>query len=188
MRRASGIRAQIALCVYITAIFAASWVTDWRVIAGLLAALLASFFRDTKAVLKRTFLLVAPFVLVTAAATMGYWWWAEGAFDRTEMVSAFALRTILLACMTFIFVRRVDLFEALSFSKTLVTVLTIAMAQIELHRRLIHEFPQVARSRTVAGPGARGTLRAASVLSGSLLGQSITQGKETAEAMRSRGM
>ena len=81
-----------------------------------------------------------------------------------------------------------NLFAALSFSRTLTTVLTIAMAQIQLHRRLVQEFAHVLKSRTITRPGAGGTLRAAAVISGSLLGQSLSQGKETADALRSRGV
>jgi cobalt/nickel transport system permease protein len=186
--RVRGKSAQIALFVYVAAAFAASAVTDWRVSAVLLAVLLAVFFRDAAFVLRRTLLLVAPFVAVTAAAAAGYWWSVEGTLDRMETVPAFALRAILLACMTFVFIRRVDLFEALAFSKTLRTVLTMTVAQIQIHRRVVGEFAQALRSRTITRPGTGRSLEAAAVVSGSLLRQSLSQGRETAEAMRSRGI
>jgi len=180
--------ARLALAAYAAAILAASSLTDWRALAGLWALLLAVFARDALPVLRRVAILAGPFMLATTAATVAYWRWADGAFDRWEWVATFNLRAALLASLTFVFVRRVNLFAALSFSRTLTTVLTIAMAQIQMHRRIVREFPQVLRSRTITRPGAGGTLKAAAVISGSLLGQSLTQGKETADALRSRGM
>jgi cobalt/nickel transport system permease protein len=186
VRPAEHTRPRLALAAYFIAVFAASSLTDWRELAGLLALLFIVFFRDALPVSKRVALLVGPFLLVTTIATIAYWRWADGAFERWGLVATFNLRAALLASLTFVFVRRVNLFAALSFSRTLTTVLTIAMAQIQLHRRLVQEFAQVLRSRTITRPGAGGTLRAAAVISGSLLGQSLSQGKETADALRSR--
>ena len=188
MPRADRPPPRLALAAYLAAAFACSSLTDWRVMATLLALLLAVFFRDALPVLRRVVVLVGPFLLATSLATVAYWRWADGAFSRGELVAAFNLRAALLASLTFVFARRVSLFAALSFSPTLTAVLTIAMAQIQMHRRIVREFAQVLRSRTITRPGAGGSLRAAAVISGSLLGQSLAQGRETADALRSRGV
>lgn len=187
MRRADR-TARWALAAYLLAIFGASSLHDWRVLAGLWAFVLLAFARDALPVLRRVALLAGPFMLATTVATVSYWRWTDGAFTRWEWVATFNLRAALLATLTFVFVRQVNLYAALSFSQTLSAVLTIAMAQVQMHRRLVKEFAQVLRSRTITRPGTGGALNAAAVISGSLLGQSLAQGKETADALRSRGL
>lgn len=187
MRRADR-TARLALAAYLLAAFAASSLDDWRLIAGLLALLLSAFFRDAIPVLRRVVTIAGPFMLATSIATVAYWRWSDGEFGRWGLVATFNLRAALLASLTFVFVRHVNLYAALSFSTTLSAVLTIAMAQIQMHRRIVQEFSQVLRSRTITKPGAGGTLNAAAVVSGSLLGLSLSQGRETADALKSRGL
>jgi cobalt/nickel transport system permease protein len=167
---------------------AISSLTDWSLVTILFLAGVVVFYRDAGYALAKALVLVGPFLLVMAVATVLYSRFTNGSYDNWEAVLSMSARALLLAFITFIFIRRVNLIEALTFSKSLSIILSVAMAQIYLYRRLAADFHLALRSRSDRKPGALGTLRGASTLTGSCLMLSIQHGRDAADAMKSRGV
>jgi cobalt/nickel transport system permease protein len=178
----------LVLFLYCIAMVAISSLTDWPSVTILFLIAALVFYRDAVQAIAKSVVLVGPFLLVTAAATVLYSRLVSGGYNNWELVGTMSARVLLLAFLTFVFVRRVNLIEALSFSRSLSVILAVAMAQIFLYRRLATDFQLALRSRSARKPGALGTLRGASTLTGSCLLSSIQHGREVADAMRSRGV
>lgn len=177
----------VYLFLYVCAMVAISWLTDWVMIAVIFVAAISIFYRDSVQTLKKSLMLVGPFLLVTGIATFFYSRLILGVFGNWEIIAGLSLRAMLLAFVTFIFIKRVNLIEAVAFSKNLSIILAIAMAQILLYRRLAADFQMALRSRSARKPTTLGALQGASVITGSCLMLSIQHGHEVADALKSRG-
>jgi hypothetical protein len=167
---------------------ALSSLTDGMSVAIVFFVAVVIFYRDAIQALKKSIILVGPFLLVMAVATILYARFGHRSYDIGEVVGSMSARALLLAFLTFVFIRRVNLIEALAFSKSLSIILSVAMAQIFMYRRLAADFHLALRSRSARKPGAFGTLRGASTLTGSCLMLSIQHGRDVADAMKSRGV
>jgi len=96
-------------------------------------------------------------------------------------------RTYLLTFSTFLLIERVNLFSALSFSKTLTFLLTLSYSQILTFRRLLSELLLSMKSRTIIRPGRRDLYRFVSSAVYLFLDRSIRNSREITLAMKSRG-
>ncbi|MCP4547352.1 MAG: ABC transporter permease [bacterium] len=97
------------------------------------------------------------------------------------------LRVYLLTFLTFLLARKVNLFSALSFSRTLSTLLSLASSQIQAFRRLFGEFNQALISRSPVRPGPRDLYRHAAVTGSLFLRRALNDMTDISQAMRSRG-
>jgi cobalt/nickel transport system permease protein len=135
--------------------------------------------------LKRAVLAVLLFNLTVS---LGYWVLASwrGEFHG-EILLLINLRVLLLIYLGFCFVQRINLAKALSFSRTLSFLTTLAAGQIQGFRKVATDFAQAFISRSPTTPGLRARMRFATAQCEHLLDRSVHASTEIGQAMRSRG-
>ena len=177
---------RLALLAYLAAAVAATSIHDPRLLAAGLAAVLILAGRDLPAILKRAILAVALFTSVVSVsyAVLSL---AQGRFSGRYLL-LINLRVLLLSCMTLLLARRVDLFRALGFHRSLRFLLALAYGQILLFRRLIRETREAFASRSIGRPGLRARYRRSAATAALLYAKSIQNAVESSQAMRSRGL
>jgi cobalt/nickel transport system permease protein len=99
----------------------------------------------------------------------------------------FNTRVALLTASSFGMISRVDLVRALAFSRTLTWLLVIAHSQIATQRRVLSDFLQALRSRTLGRLRLRDLHRHRAAASGGILKRGLHDATEVTLAMRSRG-
>jgi cobalt/nickel transport system permease protein len=97
------------------------------------------------------------------------------------------LRVLLLTSMTFLLGQRVNLFAALSFSRTLLYLLTIAYGQIVTFRRLMADFRLGLESRSLNRPRPIDIFRHGAATAAFFLKRSHRGAADVTQAMASRG-
>jgi len=176
------------LFIYVISLFIISSLTNSSVLIVLFVAALILFYKDTAGSLKRLLYLLGPFVFVMSLATVVYYLLKTGRFDRWDILLNFNLRAGLMAHLSFVFLRRVNMFDAVRFSRPLTTILSMSVAQIYTYRRLLSDFYTTLKSRTIKRQNLIGSLRWAGIVSVYFMMLSIRNSKEMAEALRSRGV
>jgi len=156
---------------------------------GLLAVGLLTIFvlagRQWARILRKAGLAILAF---NAVVTVSYILIAglQGTF-AIEYVVLINLRVLFLTCLTFLFVARVNVFEALAFSRSLTYLFTLASSQTMTLTQVLTNFRLARKSRTIE-PAALGDRyrqnAAAAVL---LIDKSLHDATEITRAMRSRG-
>jgi cobalt/nickel transport system permease protein len=180
-------RSQALLVAGAVSIFALSALADLRALAVAAALALLAFRRGAGRELRRVALAVAPVVLLLAA---GSWAWlrllGEGPLPAGPFL-ALALRTVLIAFVTFSVLRRVELLRALAPFPSLTRLLVLCLAQIHALRRITTESALGLRSRMARRPGTREVVRNAGGVTATLVSLSARNARDAADAMRSRG-
>lgn len=97
------------------------------------------------------------------------------------------LRSFDLSLLTFIFLRMVNLYRAFDFSKTLSFLLVMAVGNAITYNRLLKDFKDAIRSRTLQKPERKTLVAFTKRLSLFFFEKSINTSREVQEAMRSRG-
>jgi cobalt/nickel transport system permease protein len=100
---------------------------------------------------------------------------------------ALALRTALIAFVTFSVLDRVNLLRALTPWPVASRLLVVTLAQIHALRLLATESAEGLRSRLPRRPGALDVLRNAGGITAALLALAVRNAREVSDAMRSRG-
>ncbi|HSN14507.1 MAG TPA: hypothetical protein VLT61_07725 [Anaeromyxobacteraceae bacterium] len=170
---------------WLVAAFAASSVTDWRLLAGaLLAALLVSVRGPWP--VRRTLVTVLP---LSAGLSLASWGWLRllGARPPIGPFAALVLRTVLIAFVGFAVLARVDLLRALAPWPLASRLLVVTLAQIHALRRLRTESLLGLRSRLARRPGPIDVARSAGVVTATLFGVASRNAQDVADAIRSRG-
>ena len=98
------------------------------------------------------------------------------------------LRVILLMYLSFWFVSRISIIEALSNWRVATLLATLAVGQIKVFERILADFRAAFESRNLARPNWRDRNRHAASQVQTLLDKSIATSNEAALAMRSRGV
>jgi cobalt/nickel transport system permease protein len=101
--------------------------------------------------------------------------------------AALALRTALIAFLTFAVLGAVDLFAALAAWPTLMRLLVVALAQIHALRLLARESWLGLQSRLPRKPSISDGLANAGGVTATMLTLSTRNAREIADALRSRG-
>lgn len=179
------VRARFALLAYLAAIVLATTVHDSRLLALGLLVVLALAGRAWLRILRRACIAVLLFNLIvtlsySAIATL------QGTFSLDFLVLV-NLRVLLLTSLTFLFVSRVNVFEALAFSSSLTYLFTLAYGQSMAFRQAFESFRLAFRSRRIEQPGLRDRYRHSARLGVHFLDKSLHQATEITQVMRSRG-
>jgi cobalt/nickel transport system permease protein len=174
-----------ALVLYLATVVALTSVHDVRVLAAALALTLALAGRRALALIRRVVLAVGLFCLVVsvsyAALTI-----PAGEFSGGYVV-LINLRVAALTSLTFLVMERVNLARALSFSRGLLYVVTLATSQALTLRRVVEDYRLALKSRTLVRLGLRDRYRHSAVSAARLLTKAMHQSGEIALAMRARG-
>jgi cobalt/nickel transport system permease protein len=176
---------RLLLVAYGIAVLAATLFHSHWVLAGLLLAAACWAGSQWWQLARRALLALALFTSVVLLA------YSVSALIQDKFswhhVSLIALRVLTLTYLTFVMSRRVNLFEAFSFSKTLLYVATLATSQALTMRRMLGEFRMALRSRLIGRPARCTLLQHAGVTAAYFVEKSISDATEIAQAMRSRG-
>jgi cobalt/nickel transport system permease protein len=178
-------RARVALIAYLTAIVLATGVHEIGLLAAGLGLVLALAGRDWLRILRRALIAILLFNVVV---TLSYAVIAslQGTFSP-GFVLLVNLRVLLLTCLTFLFVARVNPFEALAFSRSLTYLFTLAYSQSMAFRRALEDFRLAFRSRRIERAGLRDRYRHSARVGVHFLDKSLHQATEITQVMRSRG-
>jgi cobalt/nickel transport system permease protein len=180
------VSARIALLGYAAALLLGTSVHHPGLLAVALAAVLVMAGRKWARVLRKASLAVLAFntiVTVSYAVMAGL----EGTFSLHYVVLV-NLRVLFLTCLTFLFVARVNLFEALAFSRSLTYLFTLACGQAMTLTRVLVNFRLALKSRSIDQPVLGDRYRQVASAGVLLLDKSLHDATEITHAMRSRGV
>lgn len=180
-------RSRALVLGWLVAVFAVSGTTEPRALAVAAAAALLAFRRGAVRNLRRAARSVLPLSVGLAAVSFGFLWVLQRARPEAGPFVALALRTALIAFLTFAVLDRVNLFRALEPWPTATRLLVITLAQIHALRLLATDSLQGLRSRLVHKPGLRDVLRGAGGVTAAMFTLSTRNAREISDAMRSRG-
>lgn len=180
-------RGRALLAAWLAAAFAVSAATDLRVLGGAAAAALLVFHRGLARNLRRVARSVVPVTLGLSGLSWAFLWAVERRPPAPGPFAALALRTAVIAFLTFATLERVNLLRALAPFPTLTRLLVIALAQIHALRLLATESRQGLRSRLARRPGAGDVLRSAGAITATMVTLSTRNAREVTDALRSRG-
>jgi cobalt/nickel transport system permease protein len=178
-------KARVALLAYLAAIVLATMVHEIGVLVVGLALVLALAGRQCLRILRRACMAILLFNLVV---TLSYGVVAglQGTFSP-EFVVLVNLRVLLLTCLTFLFVSRVNPFEALAFSRSLTYLFTLAYSQSMAFKQSFENFRLAFKSRRIEQEGLRDRYRHSARMGVHFLDKSLHQATEITQVMRSRG-
>lgn len=178
-------RARIALVAYLAGVVLGTTVHEIGLLALGLALVLALSGRGWLRILRRACVAILLFNVVV---TLSYGVIAglQGTFSP-QFVVLVNLRVLLLTCLTFLFVSRVNPFEALAFSRSLTFLLTLAYSQAMAFKQTLESFRLAFRSRRIEPVGLRDRYRHGARIGVHFLDKSLHQATEITQVMRSRG-
>ncbi|WP_457638831.1 hypothetical protein [Persephonella sp.] len=148
------------------------------------AVLLVLFFLSGRGfvfILKKSTGVVAFF-----AGTVSIFYTALYGLD-VEYLTLLNLRVFTITFLTFLFIKKTDLFKALDFSKTLTFLLVVSYSQILSFKKYYTEFSMALKSRTVKKLSFREKYLFSKSSAGFFLDKSLKNSQEIAAAMKSRG-
>ncbi|MCP5191142.1 MAG: ABC transporter permease [Pseudomonadales bacterium] len=178
-------RAHVLLLAYGLAVVAATLVHDPRVLAAGLGLVLLLAGRQAPAILLRALRAVLVFNL---AVSLGYVMVAALRHEPPwETLLLINLRVLAITTLTFLFIARVNLFQALGFSRTLTYLLGLAYSQSMAFRRVHDDFRLALVSRSLQRPALKDRYRASAAAAAWLLDKGLAGARETAQALRTRG-
>ncbi|WP_297452703.1 hypothetical protein [Persephonella sp.] len=104
-----------------------------------------------------------------------------------EYIILLNLRVFTITFMTFLFIQKINIFKALSFSKTLQFLVVLSYSQILIYKKSFNEFKLALKSRIIQKPERKDMYNFISRVSYFFLNKSINNSKEISQAMKSRG-
>ena len=104
-----------------------------------------------------------------------------------EYIVLINLRVLLLTFMTFFMIKKINLFKAISFSRTFTFILVLATTQVLVFKRIYEDFKLSLKSRTLGKMGKKDIYSYISSVIFFFLNKSIYNSQETTQAMKSRG-
>jgi cobalt/nickel transport system permease protein len=178
-------RARVALLAYLAAIVLVTTVHQIGLLALGMLLVLALAGRSWLRILRRACIAILLFNLIV---TLSYGVIAglQGTFSL-DFVVLVNLRVLLLTSLTFLFVSRVNPFEALAFSRTLTFLFTLAYSQSMAFKQALEDFRLAFRSRCIEQVSLRDRYRHSASTGAHFLDKSLHRATEITQVMRSRG-
>lgn len=170
---------------YLLAVLAATLVHEPAWLAGALLLTLLLAGRDAASLLGRALRLVLLFNLAVSLGYLLLAWLHELSPWHTLLL--INLRVLMLSCITFLFMERVNLFKALDFSPSLTWLLGLAYSQALSFRRSYEDFRLALLSRSLQRPRLADRYRASAAAASWFLDRGLATARETALALRARG-
>jgi cobalt/nickel transport system permease protein len=178
-------RDRIHLLLYLAAVVTATLIHHplWLGSGLLLVLLIAG--REAANLLRRAVLTVLAFNTVISLSYLGMAWWQD--ISPWQTLLRLNLRVLLLTCLTFLFIARTNLFQALDFSKSLTYVLGLAYSQMLTFRRAHDDFRLALASRSLTRPSLIDRYRASAAAVSWFIEKSLHAATQSSQALRSRG-
>jgi cobalt/nickel transport system permease protein len=180
-------QARLVLLGWLLACFVFSAITDVGVLLAAIAAVALVFRRRSLPAAKRALFTVAPLTAAILALTWANARWILNTTPDFQVFASLALRSLLLAFVTFAVLGTVDLLGALAPWPTLSRLLVVTLAQIHALRLLVRESWLGLQSRLPRKPGVRDALANAGGVTTTLFTLSTRNARDISDAMRSRG-
>ena len=178
---------RILLGLWLVAIFAFSACSDPRLLSIGAVIVGIVFWRGLARAVTRLIRFVMPVTIGLILVSLTWLRLRTGAWPAFGPYAALFLRTSTIALLTFSVLERVDLLGALTPLPTLSRLLVVTLAQIHVLRLLATESLQGFQSRTLRQPRVLDVARNASGVTAALLTLSLRNGRDLADALRSRG-
>ncbi len=177
---------RLLLALYALAVLLVSLLHDPVWLAALLLLALALAGRDAARLLRRSL----KAILVFNLAIGGGYAILVGLTGRDPWPTLLLinLRVLLLTFMTFLFMARANLFNALGFSRTLSYLIGLAYSQALAFRRAHDDFHLALLSRSPHPPTLMDRYRASAAAASWFMEKSLHSTRDTAQALRSRGL
>lgn len=180
-------REHAKLALYVLAIVGLSVgsAPAWLMASGV--AILAVAGRDAVSIARRAFLATVAFTGFVSLAYVLQNYWLDAGMPWRWLL-AVNLRVLDMSMLTFLFIRRVNLSAALSFSKRLSFLLVLTVSQSIALRRTLDDFRLGLSSRVSGRATLRDRYRASARAAGWLLDRALANAHESAQALQSRGL
>jgi cobalt/nickel transport system permease protein len=174
----------LALSYLAAVLLITSWHQPGFLLACLALALLLAW-RDAWRLARRALLAVIVFNSTVSLSYLALAWWQGRPF--LDYLILLNLRVFLLTFLTFLLTARVNLFNALAWSKNLAFLLVLSASQVFLFRRLYQDFRLAWRSRAPGRPPWRAWEHWLGALGLFFLDKAMHRSQELTQAMQSRG-
>ncbi len=171
--------------LYLLGIIALTSVHNLWFFLGFLFVLFVLSGKSIVPVLKKTVLSIILFNSIVSISYIIYSIFKNQ--EWFEYILLLNLRVFTITFMTFLFIDRVNIFKALSFSKTLQFLLVLSYSQILTYKKSFNEFKLALKSRTVQKPERKDMYNFISRVFYFFLNKSMNNSKEISQAMKSRG-
>ena len=183
-------RDRVHLGLYLAGVLSATLIHAPAWLAAGLALVLLLAGRDAASLLRRAVLTVLAFNTLISLSYLGMAWWQD-AFTQApspwHTLLRLNLRVLLLTCLTFLFIARTNMFQALDFSKSLTYVLGLAYSQTLTFRRAHDDFRLALASRSLTRPSLIDRYRASAAAISWFIEKSLHAATQSSQALRSRG-
>jgi len=104
-----------------------------------------------------------------------------------EYVVLVNIRVFVLTFLTFLAARRINILRAVSFSRTLSYVITLALGQLVTFRRMLVDFRMAMASRSIRRPAMKDMYRHAASSASFFFLKALNDSTEITDGMKSRG-
>ena len=170
---------------YLGAVFTATLIHNpvWLA-CGLVLALLASG-RKAMGILRQALFAVLTFNLLISLSYILMAWLQD--VSPWVTLIRLNLRVLLITCLTFLFIARVNLFRALDFSPGLTFALGLAYSQALTFRRAHDDFRLALASRSLKPPRLIDRYRASAAAAAWFIEKALHAATQSSQALRSRG-
>ncbi len=178
-------RNHLLLLLYLAAVIMATLIHSppWLAVELALVLLLAG--REAGRLLRRAVLAVLAFNTLISLGYLAMAWWRD--ISPWQTLLLLNQRVLLLTSLTFLFIARVNLFQALDFSRNLTYVLGLAYSQSLTFRRAHDDFRLALASRSLRPPGLIDRYRASAAAMSWFIEKSLHAATQSSQALRSRG-
>ena len=173
------------LALYLLSIILLTSIHNIGFIGAFLGGLLLLSFRDTLKLLKKT---VLSIILFNSVVSISYIIFSiikgQSWLDYIVLLN---LRVFTITYLTFFVLSSINLFKALSFSKTLTYLLVLSYSQILNYKRSYLDFKLALKSRTIEKLDIKTIYRYISSVFYYFFNKSLKNSEEISQAMKSRG-
>ncbi len=181
----SPILARIALAIYAVMIIAITFIHNAYHLLFIVPLLFLVSGRQALHIFKHTIKSILFFNIIITLSFASLSLYRGTPF--IDSIALMNLRVFLLTYLTFLFIHRIHLPAALSFSSTLSFLVTLSWSQAILYRKLYKEFLLAHKSRSPIPPALKDRWHLVGVSGKYLLEKSLHDSMEKGLAMRSRG-
>ena len=178
-------KTKIYLTLYISSLDAISAIMSYEPLMLVLAVLLVISGKTALSLARKSFVLVALFSLfITISYSLTLYWQNQPFWQYFVSVN---LRSFDMKFLTLLFTSRVNIYEALSFSKDLSFLLILSVSKIMTMQRAYSDYTDALKSRTLRKPTRHQIYEYLGYAIAGFLDKNIRESKENFEAMKSRG-
>ncbi len=178
-------RSKIYFIFYIGALVAVSACKSYEPLLAVFGILLLLSGSLAFVLLRRALILIALFsAFITLSYSFVLYMQGQAFWHYFLTVN---LRSLDMVYLTLLFSARVNLYEAMAFSKELSFLLVLTVSKIMTVQRVFADYSDALRSRTLKKPNRTQVYEYIGSAIAGFLDRNIKEGKENFEAMRSRG-